>query len=344
MDFNRRNSLLFRIMQGEFPCIINDIEYTVKQPSLEIQYAAQGIYEEALYTNRFQHWLNANLCKTWLLRAGIITPNLEKEIKQEEKFIEDLKVGLFKSVFSERDNKRIRQQLKIVKERLFDMYERQSLLDSVTIDGFANTLKYTHIVINTVYRDGKLFLSGDSSFALIDKLMQEITKKQISISDYRELARSEPWRSRWAITKPLPFINITDEQKHLVLFSRMYDNAYENPKCPEDEVMDDDDMFDGWIINERRENERDRLENRVESKLDGRHSNAQEVFVMAHSKKDVEDINSYNDLQGKMVKKQRDGFIQQRGNVSGSDLPDQKLKIQRQSQKQFVDTVKGNQG
>jgi len=124
----------------------------------------------------------------------------------------------------------------------------------------------------------------------------------------------------------------------------MYDNAYENPKCPEDEVMDDDDMFDGWIINERRENERDRLENRVESKLDGRHSNAQEVFVMAHSKKDVEDINSYNDLQGKMVKKQRDGFIQQRGNVSGSDLPDQKLKIQRQSQKQFVDTVKGNQG
>ena len=281
------------------------------------------------------------------IKKGLVTVthNLEQDIKTEEKFVEDLKVGLFKSVFSEKDNRRIRKQLKIVKERLFDMYERQSLLDSMTIDGFANTLKYTHIVINTVYRDGELFLSGDSSFALIDKLMQEITKKQISIPDYRELARSEPWRSRWAITKPLPFAtSITDEQKHLVLFSRMYDNAYENPKCPEDEVMEDDDMFDGWIIHERRENERERLENRVESKLGGKHANAQEIFVMANSEKDVKDINSYNDLQGKMVKKQRDGFIQQKGSVSGSDLPDQKLKIQRQSRQQFVDTVKGNTG
>ena len=165
---------------------------------------------------------------------------------------------------------------------------------------------------------------------------------QITTEQYRELARTEPWRSRWMMLKPKPFGNrVTDEQRHLTIYSRMYDNAYKNTDCPSDKVIDDDDMFDGWMITESRKNEREKQVNRANEKLGGRHASSQEVFIMADSKQDIEDVESLNDFQSKMVKKQRAGFIKQKGEVAVSDLPDQRMEINRQAMDNYIKTVKG---
>ena len=51
----------------------------------------------------------------------------------------------------------------------------------------------------------------------------------------------------------------------MVSFSRMYDGAYGSPECPPDKVIEDDDMFDGWLIDQRRTREKEQSVKRAEA-------------------------------------------------------------------------------
>ena len=41
------------------------------------------------------------------------------------------------------------------------------------------------------------------------------------------------------------------DQKNILILSRMYDNVQESLDCPADDIMQDDDMLDGWFIHQK---------------------------------------------------------------------------------------------
>ena len=66
--------------------------------------------------------------------------------------------------------------------------------------------------------------------------------------------------------------------KILCSFSRMYDSVYKNTECPSDDVIQDDDMLDGWFIQQTKEQEERQKEKLSEDKLSHlKHGNGQEL-------------------------------------------------------------------
>jgi hypothetical protein len=154
------------------------------------------------------------------------------------------------------------------------------------------------------------------------------------------MARTEPWRSTWSCKKcerevfGVPTVDLTEDQKSLVIWSTMYDNIYEHPSCPQQEIVDDDDLIDGWMIVQRKERQKNQTKLQVEDLISNvKIKNSGEVFVIGQSKSDRERIDSLNDDNAKNIKRQRLKMIQEKGFLNEVDMPDTKLDLQMQSNK-----------
>jgi hypothetical protein len=121
----------------------------------------------------------------------------------------------------------------------------------------------------------------------------------------------------------------------------MYDSAYEHPDCPNDKVIEDDDMFDGWMIYQRRENDKAKDKNRANKLLEGKNlDKAQEVFLMAKTNEEAQNIYNLNDNQSRNIIKEREKMISNLRSVEHSKLPDVQRDLVVQSNQQFMNTAK----
>jgi hypothetical protein len=172
-----------------------------------------------------------------------------------------------------------------------------------------------------------------------------INENNIDMSLFRKIARSDLWRNYWSANKNNVFdragLEMTDEQKTLTILSKMYDSAQEHPECPPDNVFEDDDMFDGWLISQRREIEKSKSKSRTEKLLgDKKIGNAQEVFLVANSKEEAQAIYDLNDDTHKHIIKERNAFIQNHTEVKDSELPDIRRDLQVETNEQFKNKFK----
>lgn len=117
----------------------------------------------------------------------------------------------------------------------------------------------------------------------------------------------------------------------------MYDSAYEHPECPPDNVFEDDDMFDGWMITQKRENEKNRNKNRTEKMLEGKKLNkAGEVFLVANSQEEAQNIYNLNDANSRNIIRERNNIIKDGSNiVEDTQLPDVQRNLVAQINENF---------
>ena len=69
----------------------------------------------------------------------------------------------------------------------------------------------------------------------------------------------------------------------------MYSKIYEHPECPEDAIIEDDDALDGWMLNQQKENKKQKMEKGVDNLLGKKGQKAQEVFLMAKNEEEYEE-------------------------------------------------------
>ena len=74
---------------------------------------------------------------------------------------------------------------------------------------------------------------------------------------------------------------------------------------PTKEVIEDDDMLDGWFIVQAEKREQEKAENEFDNNTNEKVKNSDEVFVMTKNEKDIHRVENMNSLDSKMVKKQR---------------------------------------
>jgi hypothetical protein len=286
---------------------------------------------------------------------GLWEPDGDDKYKKLEKTIEDLKVKLFQTILAapaEHDS--VRKTLNRCKLNQNKMYRARHCLDRLTYEGWAEIVAQRYVYGRTIYtEDGELLWQKEKDVCapLLERIIIAHKQTELDTSRFREVARSEPWRSMWTVHKAALSANvhIPESARTLMLFSRMYDNAFEHPDCPKDEVIEDDDMFDGWLITQRREREKDQMDKQLEKQKakvfgkDRRTENASEFFLPAASAEEAKRIHDHNSLEGKMIRKQRDARIKNAGDqhVAELDLPDVRRDLTMQANKQFVDTVKG---
>ena len=163
-------------------------------------------------------------------------------------------------------------------------------------------------------------------------------------SAVREIARNEPWRSLWVMNDTKVFNlfannmehQLTVDQKNLMVWSRMYDNVYESMECPTDDVIEDDDMLDGWFIVQRKKREKDKAEQEISNQTSNpKISSSQEIFVFADNEESAKKINETNSVHAQHVKRERMAVLQGQGEAVDSDFQDQKIKIRAQQNQMY---------
>ena len=317
MDEARKNFLYNQIISGLKFVTVDGVRYKLSPSSREIRLLAEHVYQDVINSLRFDDLMTDLQCQQSLMRLEIWSPPDEESLNKLEKLLEDQKVRLYKSVFDRDSQQRIERQITGTKKAIHKSLSRKHFLDSSTLKFHATTVKNKFITAmslkdkeNKSVYDEKSFWNSDSS--VLEKVYESLESSIITIEEYRYLARNDPWRTTWTMGKDKTFGTVsadwTEEQRNLASFSRMYDGAYQSPDCPPDEVLENDDMFDGWLIDQRRTREKDQNQQRAE-KIGNWKDSAQEVFITAPTQEDAQNVYDLNDMTGRMKIKERTDAI-----------------------------------
>lgn len=336
MENQTKEVLLHRILSGINIIKVDNKNYYFKTPSRLIKYKAALYYEELYNDNMFNEWMTREEAEQHLINLSILSPAYKEEIERLNNEIDDLKLDCFKNVFQFDRLKLFRRKLSEQKNNLHRLLNTVNLIDRFTLEGYCDIQKYQYIITNCIFNEADIKINVEQT--MLEKIISKLAENSISMSDYRELARTEPWRSYWNSSKEniygIPGADWNEEQKTIVLFAKMYENAYKHPECPSDMIISDDDLFDGWSISETRKIEEDKKKRDIGNDKFG---NAGEVFIMAKNEKEVKQIYGTNDIQSKMIIKQRQEALGKAGKLTEAELPDVKKELQMKANKLMME-------
>ena len=327
MNENDIELYLYRIISGQTIFFYNNEEYILYAPNVEIKHRAAIIYDSIINEEKYHDWLREENCENLMIGLGIWNIAVPKQLKAFEKGLDDLKVELFNNFMMTSKTKDIRKKIKSTKDNINKIYQSKSEFISHTLEGYASSIKNEHLICNTLYKDNKLLFQHNTnkSYTLFNNLVYHIDKLMITTEIFKILSRSSLWRGYWNADKTNIFdkctTELTDEQRALLNISRMYDNIYEHPECPDDKIIEDDDALDGWMILQKRKNDKDKKKSQFDSSNPNL-KNSGEVFVMSRSAEEKNEIFDMNSMEAKSAMKEKFSYIDQHGQVEDGSLPD----------------------
>ena len=341
MNESRTNEILVhRILSGRSLFSHDGILYELVKPSLSLKMRADLLYQTTYQDNIYENFLFSEDTESLLFELGILYFGYKNDMTRFEKSLEKTKVELFQQYFDTTKRTKIKFKIKSLKEDIDDFYSKQHSLDYLTIDHYCDNIKNEFIISKTLYfYDSKeLVFKEDVDSNLFNQIVTQISKNMIGLRTYKSIARSDYWRNYWNNNKnnilDEPVKEWSEEQKSLINISCMYDKIYEHPECPKEDVIADDDALDGWMIYQKQENEKQKKEKGVDSMLDGKMKNASEVFLMAGSKDQAQDVLGLNSSQSLGQIKQKIDFVKSSDKpVRDGQLPDVKQKLLEQLNK-----------
>jgi hypothetical protein len=349
MDNGLTSIYLSRILSGFYIFQYKEKKYKLVYPDCKLKYSAELYCQEEYEQNKYNDWIKDEDILSVLIDLKLWSHNGDQELKNIETKIEDLKIELYHNFLNPAKIKNIKKSIHNAQRAYEALYDNRHCLDTATLKGYCGIIKSQYILVNSLYSldDKKIFEDLNIiDYSLVNDISFHINKDIINTTIFRTIARSEVWRNYWSANKhrifDKPTIDWTDEQKTLIILSKMYDSAFEHPDCPPDSVVQDDDMFDGWMILSRRQNEKDREKNRNEKMLNNKKvGNAQEVFLVANSKEEAQNIYSLNDNTSKNIINERNKIVMRSNqDIKEADLPDVQRNLLIKNNQQFMQSRK----
>mgnify|MGYP003118173726 CR=1 FL=1 len=281
-----------------------------------------------------------------LRSTGIWTEEEDAKVEGINKDMEKLKIEIYNNRRKPQMRERIRSYIRLAEAALFEQINLKNSYFANTCEGVASLDKATWIIENTTYVNDKKYDFEELSIEQITGKSREFIFEEATI---RELARNDPWLSIWRMKEKIGcklFYNdenseVTENQKNLVMWATVYDNVHENLDCPSEEVIEDDDVLDGWFIVQRKKREKEKLEKEFDSKTSDKIKNAHEVFVMSDSEEEDELIENMNDPNARRIKRERSGTLKRKGSMKQHEFQDEILKKRAESNTMFRDKMRG---
>lgn len=341
MEFYKREYFINRIVAG----YVKYKDLRIYHPDEELAYEASEVYKDAYEKAVDNGVYNDNDVKNLLIKAGKWSEEKELQLnKIVPDHIEYWKVELYNTYLKSGQREKIRKYLMAAKQEQLRLHQIRSQYNHITCAGYANFAKTQFLIINAAkrVRGGEI----DWSLYNIHELFSFYTENTLSFDTIRELSRTLPWVNMWSALKKNGRIfertYLTEEQRLLLYWSTIYDNIHESPECPSDEVLEDDDMLDGWLIIQRRKRDSEKIKRTTEGILsNSKIGNADEVFIAASNSIDAQKIDALNDIQASMVKTQRFKQIDRSGTVNELELTDVNKRLMMEATQKFSQTMKG---
>lgn len=348
MDESRKQNAINRIVSGIVYLEIDNELYKCVQPTQDQKALSDLIYNNTFQDHKYSGMLNKDQVSSILEAKQIWTKKDQSDHDELLKYLDDLKVDLYKNKLHTDMKKSIRARIKQVGNMISKSLQRKHFLDVSTIEYHAEKNRQEFLLAvcildinnNHIYNYNNF---NSKSRYILNRFLNHSLSGILEVSEYREISRTEPFRSLWAIGKENVFNicsrDLSIDQRTLILYSRMYDNVYENPERPSDEVIHDDDMLDGWFIIEKRKQDKEKKQAEVD-KMVGGHGGKGELFIVANSAEDADQIRSLNDINSKMKMQQREKAIKEKGKLEEHQLPDVQMELKQEAMRQMADRFK----
>ena len=336
--------LLHQVMSGIVKCFVGNRFFYIHPSSSIDKFEAELLYHNTMIESSFLEILSDNEMLQFMIDNNLWSNEEEIELNVLPSKIDSLKLEMYKkySSFKSSQVDQVRKVLKRTKKKYEDLCNKRHLYDLYTQSGIAESVKLQYLLARNVRdENGKSINIEEMSMNVMSGLMNDYLKNKPKDTDLRALSRYGKWRMIWASGKNeggifgTPSSLLTDSQQSLIAWSKLYDNVNESMNAPSDEVIEDDDMLDGWIINEQ--NNRKNSPN-IDSKYNKK---GQEVYVVAETQEDADRVNRMNNRDGSFIKNQRMAVLQKSGVVNEENMPDSKQKMVIQANNQFKESFKG---
>ena len=314
-DYRYREYLVSLIRGG----VARSDKFNILPPTVDQNIEAYLVYEEAYKEAKDSDIMSHKELEDFYNEHHIFLKEIELGIKNTQEEIHKTKEDLFKNRSSKEETKRNRAKLNIGKNILKQLLDKHNSLFLNTCENIAEVKRLSWILEQTT-------IPNNNNFDILENINDVIecyNDSSLSELQIRSLCKSEPWKSLWSISKNAGiklFFNaenqdLTINQKNIVTWSQIYDNVQESLECPDQEVIEDDDMLDGWFIHQtnKRKQEKDRQD--ILSEVGNSVQNHQNVYVIANSQEKANKIHNMNDIQAKSIKARRREQLKKAGNL-----------------------------
>lgn len=357
-------------MFGAVRCKLDGESYYISSPDGFHNFVSNEIYEDSLILAQESDILVEEEIIEYMRSWGLWNDWEQDRLDELPEKIENTKLELYDYQSNPHDFQLCKRRIGIYREEMLELLNKKHVFDYITAEGFALLCK-TNYIIGTGLRDSTFQpkWKDDSFFndhsGLLDEARGIYNRTRIMDAQLRELSRTDPWRLYWTTCDKTnmfnrPPIELTDEQKSLAAWSRLYDNVYESMETPPDNVIQDDDLLDAWLIIQRRkrkEGKQEKESQTIKISKNQRINNAQNVFVMIGE--DIDPITGKNiqmvknreealkldevlsTKEIKAIKKMRFDAIKEHGFLRHSQLPDVRHDLMLQATNMEIDAKKG---
>ena len=335
-----KDKLVYRILSGKVRIKVDNQIFYVYGPNAYYKYLAEEIFSD-LIEQHSDELMSDDELMDWLLENEYWSLDEEDKLKKFRADIEEFQLKLYELGFRGEEKNITKRAIQHARGQIKELTAKRHSFDYLSYNGAALIEKNKYLIGLGLAdeRGQRLFNELNffaNSFGFFDRIVVEYNKVAITVSDFRYIARNEPWRQYWGAKESatsvfgIPATEMTDEQLSLISWSRLYDSVYQHPKCPPEDVIEDDDALDGFFIKERRERQVGQDRQVADDLIkDPKIKQASEVFIMAGNDKEAANrINNLNTEAAKSTKRQRDTHIEKHGIVKEAELPDVKRRLQ----------------
>lgn len=344
MDFHKRDFFMHRIISGVLLYDYEGLELEIRCPAPNVKYKAAGVYQEHYAACQEAGVLTEEQVLQYLMDNNMWSEE-DEELYQTTipTDIENTKVKLYLSESIPAKRKMAERILLESRKSYAELGNRRSQLSQNTCRTAALYMQKEYELRHSTYLDGEKYNWGDAD---IKHLVSFYYNNIIPDSYIREIARTTPWTNYLTANKytgdifGIPSTKLTDEQLVLLSWTSLYDNVKESYEPPPSHVVENDDMLDGWLILQRREQEEKQKKEQGKFATENEKiAKSDEVFVAATydadsptgyrkiSPSDVAAINAMNTPHAEVLKKTRINQIIKERQVNHNDLHDVKQDI-----------------
>jgi len=345
--------VLYNIIEGKTKINFLNKELHVKEPSI-----SSSLKGCSVYNNTFDRCLSVGVITEDKMVEKMISENLWS-IKEQEHLdaipekVEDAKVNLYLAYKNFRSRDPMRKTLNQLNKEHIELTQKRGILFDQTCEGLSNLCKSRYLICsNTFCENGEKFFSdyANENNGIVAGVVLDYISQYINDREIRELSKQEIWKSFWGPGKAeagvfnKPSIELTSHQRSLITWSKIYDSVAASSDAPSEAIVEDNDLFDGWLIYQNRKAEKDKS-NKLDSKQ-GANVKGDEVFLFADTKDDARRIHDLNDSQGKAnirsLNKQIDKS-EEKGNVLRTESTvEAQLEMRQMANEQFKNKSKGS--
>jgi hypothetical protein len=352
-EFLEREYIINKILSGCVTCEFRDEPVLVFEPTPLVKVQAQAIYKREYRIAILEGVPNEKAMLELLQEKGMWDILREGELKTIPERLDTLKLELYNAYFQFRRRDQIRKSIDTLKLREVQLSNEREKFKHASAEGHALSCRNKHLICASTFNlnNEKVFKDDYNKYsqAELELFIQSYIQEKVDDTLIRKISREEPWRSIWSAGKAegavfgKPSSLLSNEQKMLIIWSKLYDNIYENPECPPDEVLEDDDCLDGWLILQSKNREKQKKASHGYKPGD-KLNKADEVFIMVENQEDIARVQAMNSPDAIFRKQQRMGALQRAGGVLEEQLmPDSKIKVREvamKQQRQFMEKVR----